>query len=84
MAKVLRRGSEGDEVTDLQTSLAALAIAVDIDGIFRPGTEAAVKHFQLAYGLDADGIAGPKTLALLEEEVAKLESAEGGSGDANA
>jgi peptidoglycan hydrolase-like protein with peptidoglycan-binding domain len=81
MAKVLRRGAEGDEVTDLQTSLAALAIAVDIDGIFGPKTEAAVKHFQLAYGLDADGIAGPKTLSLLEEEVAKLESA--GSGDAN-
>ena len=82
---VLRRGSQGDEVMDLQTSLQALSVDCDLDGVFGPKTEAAVKHFQLAYGLDADGVAGPKTLELLQEEVAKLESSEsGGSGDANA
>ena len=69
----LRRGAEGDEVTDLQTSLQALSVDCDIDGIFGAKTEAAVKHFQLAYGLTADGVAGPKTLALLQDEVAKLE-----------
>ena len=85
MAKVLRVGSQGDEVMDLQSGLAAMSIECDIDGIFGPNTERAVKHFQAAFGLDADGIAGPKTIALLEEEVAKVEAnSAGGSGDANA
>ncbi len=77
---VLRRGSQGDDVMDLQTNLAALAIDVDTDGIFGPKTEAAVIHFQKAYGLDADGIAGPKTLELLQAEVDKLDQ----SGSSNA
>jgi peptidoglycan hydrolase-like protein with peptidoglycan-binding domain len=78
MAKVLRVGSQGDEVMDLQEGLAALSIECDVDGIFGPKTERAVKHFQAAYGLEADGLAGPKTLALLEEEVAKIEAAQAG------
>ena len=79
MAKVLRLGSQGDEVTDLQSGLAAMSIECDIDGIFGPNTERAVKHFQAAYGLDSDGVAGPKTIALLDEEVAKIEGREGGA-----
>ena len=74
---ILRRGSKGDAVTDLQTSLQALSVDCDIDGEFGAKTEAAVKHFQLAYALDADGVAGPTTLKKLEEEVANLEG--GGS-----
>ena len=77
MAKTLRLGSEGDEVTELQENLQALSVECDADGIFGPLTERAVKHFQTAYGIDADGVAGPKTIALLEQEVAKLQ----GSGD---
>ena len=77
MAKTLLMGSEGDEVTALQEQLQALSIECDVDGIFGARTERAVKHFQKAYGLDADGVAGPKTLALLDEEVGKLEG-EGG------
>ena len=73
MAKTLRTGSQGDEVTALQEQLQALSIECDVDGIFGPKTERAVKHFQTAYALDADGVAGPKTLALLDEEVGKLE-----------
>jgi zinc D-Ala-D-Ala carboxypeptidase len=39
---------------------------VGIDGVFGPNTRAAVWRFQRAYGLVADGIAGPRTLGLIE------------------
>jgi len=83
MAKVLRVGAQGEDVTDLQTDLAAMSIECDIDGIFGPKTERAVKHFQAAFGLDSDGVAGPKTLKLLEEEVAKVEANNAAAGGAN-
>jgi peptidoglycan hydrolase-like protein with peptidoglycan-binding domain len=78
---VLKIGMQSDEVLDLQQDLQALSIECDDDGIFGPLTERAVKHFQTAYGLEADGIAGPKTLALLQQEVEKIEGG-GGGGDA--
>ena len=36
-------------------------IGVPADGVFGPGTEAALKRWQAAHGLAADGIAGPQT-----------------------
>ena len=36
-----------------------------IDGSYGPSTESAVKQFQQAHGLVADGIAGSKTIAAL-------------------
>lgn len=56
----LKQGSRGDEVKILQQKL-----NVDVDGIFGPKTEAAVKDFQKKKGLDVDGIVGPKTWAAL-------------------
>jgi putative chitinase len=63
---VLYRGTIGAEVAQLQQDLAARGYPVARDGSFGPGTETALRHFQAAHGLDADGIAGPalwRTLA---------------------
>jgi hypothetical protein len=58
----LRRGSQGDEVADLQTILnARYGADLEVDGNFGKATEAAVKAFQRANGLTADGIVGAKT-----------------------
>jgi putative chitinase len=56
----LRRGDEGPLVTKLQEKL-----GVDPIGKFGPKTEAALLAWQLSNGLQADGIAGPFTLAKL-------------------
>lgn len=58
----LRRGSQGDEVADLQTILnARYGADLEVDGNFGKATEAAVKAFQKSHGLTADGIVGAKT-----------------------
>ena len=54
--KVLKLGSKGKEVEDLQKYL-----KIKVDGDFGPKTEEAVKKFQTANKLVADGIVGEKT-----------------------
>ena len=54
---VLRKGSRGNEVKELQEFL-----GIGADGVFGPGTEAAVKAWQKENGLVDDGIVGPATL----------------------
>jgi peptidoglycan hydrolase-like protein with peptidoglycan-binding domain len=41
------------------------ALGVGADGAFGPGTERALKAWQTANDLKADGIAGPRTLEKL-------------------
>lgn len=57
---MLRKGSRGDDVVALQK-----LVGVNADGNFGPVTERAVKLFQQANGLTADGLVGPKTWGAL-------------------
>jgi lysozyme family protein len=57
---IVRLGSEGAWVIKLQK-----ALAIEADGKFGPRTEAALKAFQEAHGLEADGIAGRNTYRVL-------------------
>jgi hypothetical protein len=62
----LRRGSLGDSVKELQKFLnEKLNIALIIDGIFGPKTFIAVKQWQSAHGLVADGIVGVQTRKMI-------------------
>lgn len=58
---VLRQGSTGKDVRELQQRLVDWGYALQVDGKFGPLTMATVKAFQTANGLDIDGIVGRKT-----------------------
>ena len=61
---VLRKGDEGKEVKALQILLIGYGYkcgSAGADGDFGSGTLAAVKKYQKAKGLTADGIVGAKT-----------------------
>jgi hypothetical protein len=59
---VLRKGSRGAEVKDLQQRLTKLGYSTNgIDGVFGQGTDSAVRKFQKAKKLTADGIVGAAT-----------------------
>ena len=59
---------EGADVRELQTLLNEHGIACDVDGIFGPATDAAVRAFQIDIRIAVDGIAGPKTWEALRRE----------------
>ncbi|BCL38449.1 peptidoglycan-binding protein [Nostoc sp. MS1] len=62
----LVKGDEGEDVRSLQQRLRVAGFYYgNATGIFGPITEEAVKKFQTAYKLDADGIVGPATLSKL-------------------
>ena len=69
---ILRTGSRGDDVKTLQGRLHDLGYYTDeIDGQFGAGTKAAVIDFQKANGLEADGMVGSETKAILYSPQAK-------------
>jgi len=65
---MLREGSRGEIVRDLQSKLASAGYDVTQDGIFGSDTAQALRAFQAANGLAVDGIAGPLTMATLESQ----------------
>lgn len=58
-------GATGERVREMQKRLKELGYLNYVDGIFGDNTLTAVKRFQRAAGLTADGIAGEKTLRAL-------------------
>ena len=65
-ATILQKGDKGEAVRALQEKLIALGyLSGTADGKFGYDTRDAVKAFQRNSNLDADGIAGPTTLAAL-------------------
>lgn len=64
--QILRDGSQGADVTTLQTLLQQHGFPPGvIDGNFGPGTEAAVIAFQKSEGLTPDGVVGASTAQAL-------------------
>lgn len=58
--KTIKIGSQGEEVKILQRILNIVA-----DGVFGESTKDSVIEFQINYGLNPDGIVGPKTWKIL-------------------
>ena len=72
-ASAFRVGDQGSDVAEIQGQLASLGYDVAADGDFGPATAEAVKAFQAAQGLDADGLVGPSTYtALLGKEMPEV------------
>ncbi len=68
-APVLRSGMQGESVWQLQERLQALGYYKSaVDGQFGAGTQSAVVLFQQQHGLEADGMVGPATSAMLYSE----------------
>jgi peptidoglycan hydrolase-like protein with peptidoglycan-binding domain len=63
MPTTIKPGDTGDDVKRIQRVFARMKVLGpdDVDGVFGSKTEQAVKDFQQAEGLAADGIVGPIT-----------------------
>lgn len=65
---LLKQGMSGDEIYKLQAKLLEFGYYQDTpDGTFGAMTREAVSEFQADVGLEADGVAGPATLAALRD-----------------
>lgn len=63
---MLRLGSKGARVRELQALLVRAGQSLVVDGDFGPATASAVRAFQSAMNLSVDGVAGPQTLRALD------------------
>ena len=75
--KILRQGSSGNDVYDLQRKLNMSGYDLDVDGIFGRNTRSAVRDYQRKNRLAVDGIVGKETWGSLlaqEQDLQKEES----------
>ncbi|MFM9368572.1 peptidoglycan-binding protein [Streptomyces sp. Da 82-17] len=61
LTPTLREGAKGAAVKAAQTLLSARGQSVAVDGEFGPATAGAVRAYQKAKGLDANGVVGPES-----------------------
>ncbi|MEU1592584.1 D-Ala-D-Ala carboxypeptidase family metallohydrolase [Streptomyces sp. NPDC005708] len=77
--RTLQQGTSGADVKELQIRVGGWAASsaqqtyIAWDGAFGSATDSAVRRFQSAYGLTADGVVGPQTQGVLNS----LESSDG-------
>jgi peptidoglycan hydrolase-like protein with peptidoglycan-binding domain len=65
-SRTMKRGDRGWDVAAMQYILARRGYPPGaIDAVFGPMTDTALRNFQRAFGLSADGLAGPRTIAAL-------------------
>lgn len=75
--RLLKNGCEGADVKELQVALIRLGFSCGkygADGDFGDATEQAVEAFQDKFDLDVDGEYGPKSHAVMERELVKLDT----------
>lgn len=65
MSDVLKKGSKGAEVVELQQNLRKLGFQIETDGQFGDITHNIVVAVQAIFGYDVDGMAGPATRKLV-------------------
>lgn len=58
---LVRQGDNGERVRTVQYLLRANGHSITVDGAFGPATDTAVRGFQSAHGLTADGMVGSQT-----------------------
>jgi peptidoglycan hydrolase-like protein with peptidoglycan-binding domain len=65
-SRTMKRGDRGWDVAAMQYILARRGYPPGaIDAVFGPMTDTALRNFQSAFGLAADGLAGPQTISAL-------------------
>lgn len=72
MAVTIKKGSKGEWVKALQYILAVSYSEVKVDGKFGSKTQAALKKYQKANGLTADGVAGKNTWSKIKSKAPTL------------
>jgi peptidoglycan hydrolase-like protein with peptidoglycan-binding domain len=65
----LQKGDRGSDVAFFQKLLWQLQYPIDVDGIFGPQTQAAVKQFQQQHFLKVTGTLSPDVLGAMQEEL---------------
>lgn len=69
MTNLIKRGTKGENVTELQTKMNQLGFKMVVDGVYGENTEAAVKELQTLFGYTVDGIVGEGTTSLINAQI---------------